>query len=213
MKTKTWGPRLRKLASIAACAAVFLIGYSGLASAVSFTDLGAIYTIDTPTLVGSDATTQTFRVTLDIDTTGYSNTAGTLNAVAVKITSAGDFVSTGSSLFSGPTGFSYAVGQTSAGGCSGNPNGFVCASNPLLAGAIGAASVPNGTYTFMWDVRMDTGGFFALADFSVKALYRKPDGTVSGQTSVRVPEPSSLLLFGFGLTALGLWSRMRHRLR
>ncbi len=73
--------------------------------------------------------------------------------------------------------------------------------------------VPGGTYSWIFDVKVDNGDLFADLDGSkVKARYVDANGDkvgalVSETLTRRVSEPPSLLLLGSGLLALGLVTR------
>lgn len=180
--------------------------------------MGVVYTLTyggSP--ISSTATTQTFQITFTLDTSGFSGGSGFLMAVAPKVSSSIDSFS----LVSAPGGTSdwtTKSGGLSANGCSGAGSGFFCAG----ANSMGSFNkVPDGTYSFVFDVTIPTGGLFTnLNEASIKALYENSDGKNLGitseditlqKTTSPVPEPASLGLVGIGLFALAYVYRRKVR--
>jgi len=172
---------------------------------------GSIYTLEyggSP--ISSTSTTETFRITFTIDTSGYNGAATVLNAVAVKVSSA----LVGMSLFSAPFvagGWTTWMGGLNANGCSGSGSGFDCA----YAGSTGV-SVPDGTYVWVFDLEIATGALFTAPDSSsIKVRYADDYNTKVGDlvseniTLQVIPEPSSAALLGGGLLALAIARRSR----
>lgn len=192
----------------------FLIGSGATAQAITFgpncgagSCFGSIYTL-TSTLFGSTATTQTYDLTLSVNTAGYSGSGTGLDAVAIKTVDPSNFLSVTSFALPGTFAAPVVTGL-SANGCGGGSGGFVCTQSSNLGGV----AVPNGTYTFGFRTTINTGTLLAENQWSIKGLYVKSDGTQAGLTSVSaaVPIPETMLLFGVGFVAFAAWQhRPRH---
>jgi hypothetical protein len=176
---------------------------------------GSIYTLEySGAPISSTLTTETFRITLTIDTSGYDGAAIVLNAVAVKVSS----MLLSMSLFSAPAvtgGWTTWMGGLNANGCSGSGSGLDCA----YAGSTGVA-VPDGTYTWMFDLEMNTGTLFTTPNSSsIKVRYaddynNKVGDLVSENITLQVipeviPEPTTAALLAGGLLALAITRRAR----
>jgi PEP-CTERM motif len=200
---------------------VLLVGGNSLVKADTIGGAGstcascadAAYTLTYSGLpISSTNTTQTFRITLDVNDTAYSGGGSFLNAVAIKVASAGNLID--ASLFSAPAGFSFMNTGLTANGCTGGGGGYVCAQS-----SGNGASVSGGPYDFVYDLSVDTGTLLAGTDLaSIKALYVDDNGTKVGvltsenitlQTDPQsdAPEPSSALMLGAGLLGLSLLTR------
>jgi len=172
---------------------------------------GSIYEITySGSPISTTATTETFRITYTINTAGYNGAGTNLNAVALKVSSS--FVS--ASLFSAPGGTANWLqmhGGLADAGCTGTGSGFDCVAFKLMLSL--APSVPNGTYTWVFDIEVPTGGLFTGANqASVKARYgnsttAKIGALVSEGITLEVPEPGLTLLLAGSL--LGLARRAR----
>jgi len=200
--------------SLLAMAALGLAGGSASADPIGpscGTCQGSIYTLEyggTP--ISTTGTTETFRITLTIDTSGYNGGGTKLNAVAVKVSS----MLVSMSLFDAPGGvgaWNTWMGGLNATGCSGSGSGFDCA----YAGNTGV-TVPNGTYSWVFDLEMNTGALFTTANSSsIKARYIDASGEKVGAlvseniTLQLIPEPTSAALLGGGLLALAITRRHR----
>ena len=171
---------------------------------------GSIYTLTySGAPIATGGGTETFRITLTIDTSGYSGPGSFLDTVAIKVSS---MLKVSSSLVSAPGGvaaWTMVLGGLNAGGCSGSGSGFDC------AGAVSTGvGVPMGTpYQWVFDLVMNTGSLFTGAfQSSVKARYVDGNGDKAGalvsegitlqEDFPPIPEPGALLLFASAAGAL-----------
>jgi hypothetical protein len=163
---------------------------------------GSIYEITYSGVpISSTATTQTWEITYSINTAGYNGGGTRLNAVALKVSS--QLVS--ADLVSAPGGvasWNEFMGGVNSGGCSMSGSGFDC----VVATAIGSApTVPDGVYTWVFDLEITNGGLFTSTDqSSIKARYANESGNKVGAlvsemiTLEIIPEPSTALLLALG---------------
>jgi PEP-CTERM motif len=167
---------------------------------------GSIYTL----LNLGEVATDTFRIELLVDTSGYNGGGDFLDTVAVKVSSQTTAVTT----VDAPGGFAAWPAQDgglNANGCDGAGSGFVCAQDAQTA------SVPNGTYAWIFDITIPSGTLFTgNLESTVKARYVDAAGNKVGDlvsegiTLQVIPEPGTVLLLGSGLAGLGLF-RWRRR--
>jgi hypothetical protein len=170
---------------------------------------GSIYELTyDPIPIATTATTETWRITYTIDTSGYSGTGVYINTVALKVSSS--FVD--ATLVTAPGGvplWNEMSGGLNAAGCSGSGSGYDCVA--FHAAITLAPSVPGGTYAWVFDIEIANGGLFTGTDqASVKARYVTSTGfkagaLVSENVTLSAPEPSTALLLA-GPLLLG-WRR------
>jgi hypothetical protein len=175
---------------------------------------GAIYDLTySGSPIATTATTETFRITLTIDTLGYNGGGTNLNTVALKVSSS--FLD--ADLVSAPGGVANWVqmfGGLNAAGCSGSGSGYDCVRVALMSDAL---DVPDGTpYVWVFDIEMPTGGLLTGAlEASVKARYgnqyvAKVGDLVSEGITLSVPEPTGAALLAL-LAGLGRVPRRKPR--
>jgi hypothetical protein len=182
---------------------------------------GAIYTLEyDPTPVATTATTETYRITFSIDTTGPLAaglaTAVGIDTVAVKVAN----TVVDGSVVSGPAPATW-VGHGNSGlnanGCSNGGGGFFCADI-----SAGAAPSLGGLLVWIFNIEVNNGTLkTAAGDASVKARYIDAAGDKIGdlvsepitlQGFPPIPEPGSAMLLGSGLLGLAFaGSRRRTR--
>jgi hypothetical protein len=157
--------------------------------------------------VATTATTETWQITYTIDTTGYNGGGTHLFNVALKVSA--NLLD--ADLISAPGGVGNWVerlGGLNANGCMGSgTNGFDC----VRVTSIGVSPVvPGGTYTWVFELEVETGGLFVEVDqASIKARYVDDNGdkvgdiVSEGTTLTLVPEPTTLGLLALGVLGLG----------
>jgi hypothetical protein len=166
---------------------------------------GAIYELSYDGIpVATTATTETWRVTYTIDTSGYAGGGTRLDSVALKVSA--QLVD--ADLVDAPGGVALWwdwVGGLAAGGCNGSGSGFDCAQ----AKAVGTSPVvPDGIYAWVFDLEIATGNLFTDEQSSVKARYVSESGhkvgalVSEGITLTFVPEPDTVLLVAAGASLL-----------
>ncbi len=134
---------------------------------------GGIYTLTySGAPISSTSTTQTFQITLTIDTSGVAAFLApavpvAIDAVAIKVSSS----ASAASIVAAPGGIGnwlLVPGGINAGGCSESGGGFECAD--WIASGAGAAI--GGILQWTFDVTMPTGSLFTgLNAASIKARY------------------------------------------
>ncbi|MGH8750983.1 MAG: PEP-CTERM sorting domain-containing protein, partial [Burkholderiales bacterium] len=152
---------------------------------------------------------------LDVNTAGYSGTGSFLDQVAVKVSSS----LFASSLFSAPSGTANWLlvdGGINASGCSGSGSGFLCANSDAALNSGKGVSVPDGTYSWVFDLTVDNGTLFTdLNEASVKGRFVDSAGAKVGDlvsenvTLLAVPEPEIYAMLGIGLALMGFVGRRR----
>lgn len=195
---------------------------------------GGRYTLSYDTFApDDDLLRDTFRITLQVDTSGVGAvvpTAQALQSVAIKVAPT---VST-AALVAAPGAWSdWALmgGGMNSSGCSGNGAGFLCLS---WAGA-GLGTALGDVVEFVFDVTVEAGTLFTATDGAhVKALFvdgkNKKAGAVlsnditlgtwtptstvptgpGGTPGSVVPAPGALALAGLGLALMSTLRRRRH---
>jgi len=159
--------------------------------------------------------TQTFAITLDVDTSGYTGGGSFLDQVAVKVSSS----LLGASLVGAPGGvanWNLSPGGINASGCSGSGSGFECADSVVLNGS---NAVPGGILSWVFDITMGTGALLTgLNQDSVKGRFVDASGNKIGDLvsenvtiTTSVPEPEIYAMLAAGLGLMGFVARRRQK--
>ena len=168
------------------------------------------------TPVATTATTETWAITLSVNTTSYTGGGSFIDAVALKVTGGTDFVS--ASLVSAPLGIASwqeVSGGVNAFGCSGSGAGFECAKDPAPANA---APVSDVNLSWTWNVTVKTGTLLTGTNAaSIKARYVDALGNKKGHLlsegitlsvfNTPMPEPGGLGLMATALVTVAFWRR------
>ncbi len=170
---------------------------------------GGTYTLTNLGLLGSTATTETYRIQYDINTSGYTGAATDyIQSVAIKVSSGPVWAS----LFSAPGGVGiwrvFSNRGLNNSNCSSGGTGYVCAQD-------GNFAIANGTtYTWVFDVIMARGSLLSGVNAaSIKANYNPPSGIIVSENITlggQIPEPASVSLLMGGI---GIWGYSRYRAR
>ncbi len=168
-------------------------------------------------LADADPLHETYQITLNVNTSGYTGGGSFIDQVAVKVSSS----LFGASLVGAPGGaanWALQAGGISAGGCSGAGSGFECADGLILSGN---TAVPGGTYSWIFNLTMNNGALFTTPlSSSVKGRFVDLSGNKIGAlvsenvslTVTPVPEPEIYAMMGLGLGLIG-WASRRKKLQ
>jgi hypothetical protein len=182
---------------------------------------GSIYTLEyDPVPLSVTPFNRTYRITLTIDTSGYSGGGVGIDTVSIKVA---NFLHA-AWLTSAPSGADNWLEFTNQGlnaaGCSSSGGGFSCA-RVVTDGAIPEVG---GTLSWAWNISLGNSTSLLTDPFeaSVKARYVDADRqkvgalvsepiTLQPNPAQPIPEPGSAGLAGCGLVALGALSRRARR--
>jgi len=207
--------------ALAAVLAATAFGFGTPAIADTFQGTVWSLTYSGSPLADADPFHETYRVTLSVDTNGYTGSGSFLDQVAIKASSS--LVS--ASLFAAPGGTSawaLAAGGINANGCSGSGGGFECANSTAIlnSGRGVAINAGNGVgidYSWTFDLTMNNGALItSVGGDSVKARFVDANGVKVGDLvsegitlTSPIPEPETYAMLLAGLGLLGFAARRR----
>lgn len=206
--------KLRKLALVPIAAALVAFGSPAHATwtasfndALAATPLGLSGTLSDLGVVGSGE-----QYSLVLNTSGYSGGAGYLNSVDIKAFSNYDsftFTVPGGA-WANPDGSGGISNGNVNGSCNGANGGFAC-----IAATVPRLTVPNGSYTFTFNVVGATDLNTTGINAHVGAGFSNEDGSgtygILSQLTTPVPEPETYAMLLAGLGLMGFVARRRQR--
>jgi PEP-CTERM motif len=203
--------KLAKVIHVAVLSVASLFG----AAAQADTFQGSVWSVwaEAGPLPDVNPLTETYRVYLNVDTSGYTGGGSFLDQIGLKVSSS--LIS--ATLIGAPGGaaaWSLLAGGINAAGCSGSGSGFQCANSTLLLND-GKGVAVGGSYAWAFDLTMNNGSLFTdLIGTSVKGRFVDVGGNKVGDLvseTLPVPEPEIYAMMLAGLGMLGFMSRRQKR--
>ena len=169
---------------------------------------GGIYTLS-GVMTASDATTETWQFTYELDTTGYNGGGNVsyVGSIAAKVTSSLISASTVSNPTTG--GWTSLAPNTNVNnaGCDGSGAGWVCIA--WTSGSKMGVAGSGGDYKWVFSVTMAKGSLLDIG--SIQANYDPANGKIMSE-KIATPEGSAGEL-PIAISCLGLWMLWHQRKR